>query len=52
MEAEAYSLKTRNGEHRKACVPRSPTGPCLVIVSVGLSILPKVTQFKGGGIEI
>ena len=30
MEPEAYSLKRRNGGHRKACVPRDPTGPCLV----------------------
>ena len=26
MEAEAHSPKTRNGGHRKACVPWSPTG--------------------------
>ena len=25
MEAEAYSLKTKSGGHRKSCVPRSPT---------------------------
>ena len=30
MEAEAHSPKTRNGVHRKACVPKSPTGPCSV----------------------
>ena len=30
MEAEAYFLKTRNGGHRKACVPRSLKGPCSV----------------------
>ena len=29
MEPEDCSLKTRNGgEHRMACVPRSPPGPC------------------------
>ena len=34
MEAETYSLKTRNAHvHRKACVPRSLTGPCSLIVS-------------------
>ena len=27
MEAEVYSLKTRNRRHRKACMPRSPRGP-------------------------
>ena len=27
---EVYFLLTRNGGHRKAFVPRSPTGPCLV----------------------
>ena len=30
LEAEVYSLKIRYGGHRKACVPRSPTGPCSV----------------------
>ena len=29
-EAGVYSLQTRNGGHRKAFVPRSPTGSCLV----------------------
>ena len=33
MEAETYSLKIRNGGHRKAFVSRSPTGPCLVTTS-------------------
>ena len=27
---EAHFLRTRNGGPRKACVPRSPTGPCSV----------------------
>ena len=31
MEAEVYSLKTRNGGHRKPCMPRSPKGSCLVL---------------------
>ena len=30
METEVYFLQTRNGGHRKASVPRSPTGSCLV----------------------
>ena len=30
MMAETYSLKVRNGGHKKACVPRSPTGSCSV----------------------
>ena len=30
MEAEAYSQQTSSGGHRKACVPRSLTGPCSV----------------------
>ena len=30
MEAEAYSLETRNEGHRKASVLRSPTGSCWV----------------------
>ena len=30
---EAYFLLSRNGGHRKAFVPRSPTGPCSVSVS-------------------
>ena len=33
---EAHFLKTRDGGHRKAFVPRSPTGPCLVIIPQGL----------------
>ena len=28
MEAEVYSLQTRNRGHRKASMPRSPTGSC------------------------
>ena len=28
MEAEAYSLQTRNGRHGQASMPRSPTGSC------------------------
>ena len=31
---EAHFLKTRNGGHRKAFLPRSPTGPCLVTLRV------------------
>ena len=27
MDARVYSPQTRNGGHRKASVPRSPTGP-------------------------
>ena len=30
MEAEACYLQARSREHRKASVPRSPTGSCLV----------------------
>ena len=30
IEAGGCSLQTRNGGHRKASVPRSPTGPCSV----------------------
>ena len=30
MEAEVYSLQTRNGGHRKTSIPRSPAGSCLV----------------------
>ena len=30
MAPKAHSLKTRNGGHRKASMPRSPTGPCSV----------------------
>ena len=30
LEAEAYSLQTRNGEQRKPFVPRSPRGSCSV----------------------
>ena len=33
-EAEAYSRKTRNGGHSKACIPRSPIGPCSVTKAV------------------
>ena len=33
VEAEAYSIKISNGGHRKACVPRSPTGPCSVAIA-------------------
>ena len=29
LEAEAYSIQTRNGEHRKLSMLRSPTGSCL-----------------------
>ena len=32
MEADGYSLQTRKGGHRKAFVPRSPTGSCSVSV--------------------
>ena len=31
---EACFIKTRNEGHRKAFVPRSPTGPCLVSPAV------------------
>ena len=30
---EAHFLKTRNGGHRQDFVPRSPAGPCLVILA-------------------
>ena len=33
MEAEGYSLQTRNGGHSKASIPRSPTGSCSVSMS-------------------
>ena len=33
MEAGACSLQTRNMGHRKASMPRSPTGSCLVSVT-------------------
>lgn len=29
LEAEAYSIQTRNGEHKKVSMLRSPTGYCL-----------------------
>ena len=29
-QREAHFLRTRNGGHRKACMPSSPTGLCLV----------------------
>ena len=40
MEAEAYSLKARNGGHRKACVSRSPTG------SGSISFWARGTEFR------
>ena len=38
IEAEAYSLQTRNREHRKASVLRRPIGPC------SASLLPAAGQ--------
>ena len=35
---KAHFLKTRNGGHRKAFVPRSPTGPCLVSLPLKISV--------------
>lgn len=35
MKAVASSLKTRNGGHRKARVPRRLTGPCEVTQGTG-----------------
>ena len=32
IEAKVRSPKIRNGEHRKACAPRSSAGPCLISV--------------------
>ena len=58
MEAEAYSLKTRNGSHRKACVSRSPHGPAWFLFSnprsltcwAGLGIELAVPQRQGGSL--
>ena len=36
METEVYFLQTRNGGPRRASVPRSPTGSCLVSESGGV----------------
>ena len=41
-----HFLKTRNGEHRKAFVPRSPTGLCSVSVGVIASDYNEVQAFK------
>ena len=49
IEAEAHSLKIRNGGHRKTFMPRSPTGSCSV------SFLPKpaqITQWKPQSSEV
>ena len=46
MEAEGYSLQTRNGGHRKTLVPRSPTRFCLV--SVGVATLAKEGAGEAG----
>ena len=44
---EAHFLRRRNPGHRKALVPRGPTGPCLVSVLVGFTACWATTGTPG-----
>lgn len=48
LEAEVYSLKTRNGGSEKGLCAQEPTGPCLVSIALHLKNFPFL---PGGGRE-
>ena len=48
MEAEVYSLQTRNGGHRKTSLPRSSKGSCSVSVWLRLCLSGSRTPVPNG----